>query len=113
MSKNYTDRFRNKEETGPDWRHLVKWEPNFTGLFDEMPPSEVFENLAEPYFHVPEGKRKVLYVLDWVPGEDLKSTKLLSGITGDLLINLVKAARGLYLKNEKAHVGWRATAFSA
>ena len=113
MSKNYTDRFRNKEETGPDWRHLVKWEPNFTGLFDEMPPSEVFENLAEPYFHVPEGKRKVLYVLDWVPGEDLKSTKLLSGITGDLLINLVKAARNLYLKNEKAHVGWRATSFSA
>ncbi len=114
MSNKYTDRFKDKKNAADsDWRRRVKWEPNLTGLFDEMPQSEVFENLSEPCFPVAEGTRKILFVMDWVPSEDLQAGKLLSGVTGDLFVNLMKATRDVYLKDSRPHFGWRVMTYSA
>lgn len=41
-------------------------------------------------------KKKVLFVLDYVPAEDLDSGKLLSGVTGDLLQNMLTYCRGTF-----------------
>lgn len=58
------------------------------------------------------GKKKVLFVLDHVPSEDLKSGKLLSGQTGDLLNVLVSTARRLYAKQAPSF-SWLAVTFNA
>ena len=113
MSK-FHNRFKNNDKPAvAEWRHKLKWAPNISGLFDEMPQSEVYENLSEPTFEVPKGTRKILFVLDWVPTEDLYNHKVMSGITGDLLINLIRVAKTVYLKGQSHHFGWRATTYSA
>lgn len=58
------------------------------------------------------GKRKVLFVLDHVPSEDLDSGKLLSGVTGDLLNSLITHTKKTYA-NQSASFSWCAITFNA
>lgn len=58
------------------------------------------------------GEQKVLFVLDYVPSEDLHSGKLLSGETGDLLESLVSTCRRFYGKG-KSKFSWMACNFNA
>ena len=58
------------------------------------------------------GKTKVLFVLDHMPSEDMKSGKLLSGVTGDLLNSLISATKKLYA-NTSASFSWLAVTFNA
>lgn len=75
-----------------------------------------FSKLAEDdynYIKLPyanEGKKKVLFVLDHVPTEDMESGKLLSGCTGDVLEAVVNATQRLYKCRTK--FSWLATAFN-
>lgn len=55
---------------------------------------ETYDYVKLPYEDA--GKTKVLFVLDHVPSEDLKSGRLLSGVTGDLLNALVRHTKRLY-----------------
>lgn len=58
------------------------------------------------------GAKKVLFVLDYMPSEDLESGKLLSGSTGDLLENVLKTSLAKFGKqNEKFE--WLAVTFNA
>lgn len=58
---------------------------------------ETYDYVRLPYEN--SGKTKVLFVLDHVPSEDLKSGRLLSGVTGDLLNSLIRATKKLYDAN--------------
>jgi DNA polymerase I-like protein with 3'-5' exonuclease and polymerase domains len=58
------------------------------------------------------GDKKVLFVLDVMPTEDLHSGKLLSGQTGDLLNVLVATTRRLYAKQAPSF-SWLAVTFNA
>ncbi len=58
------------------------------------------------------GKTKVLFVLDHMPSEDMKSGKLLSGVTGDLLNSLISATKKMYA-NTSASFSWLAVTFNA
>lgn len=58
------------------------------------------------------GGLKVLYVLDYMPKEDLESGTLLSGDTGMLLDNLMNTAQRLYLKKRVKH-SWLAMTYNA
>lgn len=58
------------------------------------------------------GKKKVMFVLDVMPSEDLESGKLLSGQTGDLLNVLVSTTRRLYAK-QASSFSWLAVSFNA
>lgn len=53
---------------------------------------ELYDYVKLPYVERGKSNPKVLFVLDWVPSEDLSSGKLLGGETGDLLANLLNAA---------------------
>lgn len=58
------------------------------------------------------GSKKVLFVLDAMPSEDLKSGKLLSGQTGDLLDVMIATTRRLYAKQAPSF-SWLAVSFNA
>ena len=58
------------------------------------------------------GNKKVMFVLDVMPSEDLENGKLLSGQTGDLLNNLLSTARRLYAKQAPSF-SWLAVTFNA
>lgn len=85
---------------------------DFTGSFAEV--EESYGHLGLPY-HAGKSKRKVLYVLDFVPTEDLRSGRLLSGQTGDLLNNILVIAKEIFLKNvaEVDDFSWLAMSFNA
>lgn len=93
--------------------------------FKGFDPTEIdsYQGLALPYFNAGEGSRKILFVLDWVPGEDLPDRKsrdnnqikgnLLSGHQAELLENVVnKVAERYYLK-KTVKFSWLAASFSA
>lgn len=58
------------------------------------------------------GQKKVLFVLDAMPTEDLQNGKLLSGQTGDLLSNILATTKRLYAK-QAAPFSWLAVSFNA
>lgn len=93
--------------------------------FKGFDPTEIesYQGLTLPYFNAGEGHRKILFVLDWVPGEDLPEKKkrdngkiegnLLSGHQAELLENLVnKIAERYYLK-KTVKFSWLAASYSA
>lgn len=69
---------------------------------------ESYEYVKLPY-HT-EGKKKVLFVLDVVPSEDLKSGKLLSGVTGDLLNSLL--THSAKMAKSRISFSWLACSFN-
>ena len=78
-----------------------------------------FADVADSYGYVKLPHRteantqKILFVLDFVPSEDLKSGKLLSGETGDILENLMIVAKDVYLKENYKPFSWLAVSFNA
>lgn len=58
------------------------------------------------------GDFKILFLLDFVPTEDLNNGKMLSGETGDLLANILNCAQTFYLK-KKVKYSWLACTFNA
>lgn len=78
-----------------------------------------FEDVADSYGYVKlphrteANTKKILFVLDFVPSEDLKSGRLLSGETGDILENLMIVAKDVFLKESYQPFSWLAVTFNA
>ena len=77
--------------------------------YGDFVPDDDYGYVRLPY--VEAGKKRVLFVLDWLPKEDLHSGKLLSGAQGDLLRTLVKHSAS-YSKKQFQH-SWAAISYSA
>lgn len=61
-----------------------------------------------------QGLGKILFVLDYMPTEDLRSGRLLSGATGQLFDNVIKVAEDYYNSdNLLSDYSWLAIAFNA
>jgi len=73
-----------------------------------------YRDIKLPYVEIPSAKRKILFVLDYLPTEDLKSGKLLNGATGDLLDVLEDLAKSLFLRKKNFEkFSWFACTFNA
>lgn len=88
------------------------FEYDFGGLTQQI---ESYSYMKLPYFvSNKEGASKILYVLDYVPQEDLRGSKLLSGVTGQLLSAVVDLAKSQFMRKEKvADPGWMCCTFNA
>lgn len=85
---------------------------NFPGSFADV--EELYTHLTLPYFTSKvEGAKKILFVLDFVPQEDLRVGRLLSKQTGDILENLMIVARDVFLKDMYKESSWLACSFNA
>jgi DNA polymerase I-like protein with 3'-5' exonuclease and polymerase domains/uracil-DNA glycosylase len=78
--------------------------------FDLSDYDDEYGYVRLPYSDV--GGKKILFVLDYMPTEDLASGRLLSGGTGDLLRNLLDCASEFFLK-KKVRFSWMACTFNA
>ncbi len=92
-------------------KKYTKFPYEFTGAFSKV--EESYVNLSLPYFATKESPRKILFVLDFVPSEDLRSGRLLSGQTGDILENLMIVAKDVFLKDAYKEFSWLAASFNA
>lgn len=71
-----------------------------------------YVRLAKSVVKKPKGK--ILFVLDYVPAEDLRSGRMLSGATGQLFDNVIKVAEQYYNSDhELADYSWLAVSFHA
>ncbi len=71
-----------------------------------------YVRLAKSVVKKPKGK--ILFVLDYVPAEDLRSGRMLSGATGQLFDNVIKVAEQYYNSDhELADYSWLAISFHA
>lgn len=61
----------------------------------ELDVDSTFDNIRLPKV-VRKGKKKILFVVDSMPSEDIRSGKLLSGATGKLLENMLQVAPQYY-----------------
>lgn len=61
----------------------------------ELEVDSTFDNIRLPKV-VRKGKKKILFVVDSMPSEDIRSGKLLSGATGKLLENMLQVAPQYY-----------------
>lgn len=74
---------------------------------------DTFEYVKLPYSNDGgSSASKVLFVLDYMPSEDLESGKLLSGVTGDLLGNLLQYTRKVFGKGSR-QINWMGVSFNA
>lgn len=74
---------------------------------------ESYGHLKLPSYNAGDKAKKILFVLDYVPQEDLKSGTLLGGHQGQLLSNIIrKVSEGVYLK-ESLRFSWLACTFNA
>ena len=74
---------------------------------------ESYGHLKLPSYNAGDKARKILFVLDYVPAEDLKSGSLLSGHQGQLLSNIVRqVSENVYLK-KSLRFSWLACTFNA
>jgi len=102
-----------KTETPPvvlgEWRDQLKY---FTPdrYFTKFHEADSFEHVESAETRIRRDNH-ILFVLDWLPGEDMKSCRLLSGQTGDLLATLIKVAKDLYA-DKKASFSWTAVSYS-
>lgn len=87
-----------------------KFEHQFPGSFAEVEDS--YQYIKLPYYAAPSGRR-ILFLLDYVPSEDLRSGRLLSGQTGDIFENLLALAKQLYLKDKHEDFSWISCTFNA
>lgn len=84
----------------------------------DFPFSSAFSGVkTESFAHVrlPYAKgnaHKILIVLDYMPTEDLRSGKLLSGVTGDTLNMLLKLSQQLFVRRT-VDPSWMACAYNA
>lgn len=87
-----------------------KFEHSFPGSFAEV--EDTYQYIKLPYHSSTSGP-KILFLLDYVPSEDLRSGRLLSGQTGDILENLLALVKQLYLKDKYEDFSWIACTFNA
>lgn len=74
---------------------------------------ESYSHVKLPSYNAGKGARKILFVLDYVPSEDLRSGKLLSGHQGQLLSNVIRrVSEQVYLK-KSVKFSWLACTFNA
>jgi len=86
---------------------LTTHEYKFGGSFSKIPN---YNYVKLPYEN--RTGKKILFVLDYMPSEDLKEGRLLSGETGRLLVNLIDGAFKLELK-KRVQFSWLACTFNA
>lgn len=82
----------------------------FSGSFENV--SDNYSYIKLPY-RAEANTKKILFVLDFVPQEDMRPGRLLSGETGDLLENLFVVAKDVYLKEKFEKFSWMACSFNA
>ena len=73
---------------------------------------EKYDFLKLPYQNVENAEQKILFVVDYVPSEDLGSGRLLSGASGALLRNVVAIAEQYWLLQDVKY-SWMAVNFNA
>lgn len=74
---------------------------------------ESYQHLKLPTYSTGGDHPKVLFVLDYVPTEDLRSGKLLSGVQGKLLQTIIRqVSERMYLKASKKF-SWLACSYNA
>lgn len=83
------------------------FEHKFGGSFATI---EDYSFVRIPYEN--NGGKKILFVLDWMPTDDMKEGRLLSGETGTLLMSLAKAAMSVELRKQ-VRFSWLACTFNA
>lgn len=83
------------------------FEYKFGGSFSSI---DDYSYVRLPYEN--NGGRKILFVLDYMPSEDLHEGRLLSGETGMLLESLLKATFSVELKKQ-VNFSWLACTFNA
>lgn len=74
---------------------------------------ETYQDIRMPTYNAGDGSQKVLFVLDYVPSEDLKSKRLLSGHQGELLEALIRRVTENYFLKRSVKFSWLATTFNA
>jgi DNA polymerase I-like protein with 3'-5' exonuclease and polymerase domains len=74
--------------------------------------TESYEHLRLPYGGKKDSSKRILFVLDYVPSEDLHSGALLSGDTGTLLFAMLKMAQTKWLKEDE-QFAWMACNWNA
>lgn len=90
----------------------TKFGYTFEGNFAKV--EETYVNIGLPYYTSPrKDARKILFVLDFVPSEDLRTGRLLSGQTGDILENILIVAKDVFLKDSYQEFSWCAASFNA
>ncbi len=74
---------------------------------------ESYQYVKLPTYNAGDKSLKVLFVLDYVPTEDLKTGRLLSGHQGQLLSSVIRrVSEGLYTRESK-RFSWLACTFNA
>lgn len=73
---------------------------------------ESYQKVRLPFYNGGSNTPKVLFVLDYMPTEDLRSSRLLSGETGALLFSLLDYTLNRELK-EDLEFSWMACTFNA
>lgn len=88
---------------------------NYTTFSHDFPPfhgiSHSYTDIQLPYKVSKKSDKKILFVLDYMPQEDIQSGRLLSGATGDVLAMLLE--RVSLLKHSKDDYSWLAVTFNA
>lgn len=76
--------------------------------------TDSYQDIKLPYINYDNAKRKILFVIDYIPSDDLKTRKLLHGSTGELLDALESAADTFFRKkHKKEKFSWLACSFNA
>lgn len=88
----------------------VAYSYEYSPKFHRQPDDFSFVQLAKS---TPKNsKGKILFVLDYVPSEDLRSGRMLSGATGQLFDSLFKVTRDFYhSEHELGDYSWLAVSF--
>lgn len=90
--------------------NYVSYEHEFSSAYSSN-QNYNYVNLAK---HRKKGAQKILLVLDYMPTEDLKTGRLLSGVTGQLLKNILKVSNNFYKEESKLNdFDWLAVTYNA
>jgi len=82
--------------------------------FDAMSEDiESYQHLKLPTYNAGDGHKKVLFVLDYVPTEDLRNGKLLSGAQGRLLSNVIHHVSEKTFLKKSHRFSWMAVSYNA
>jgi DNA polymerase I-like protein with 3'-5' exonuclease and polymerase domains/uracil-DNA glycosylase len=88
------------------------YQHQFSRQFQDV--SNNYQHVKLPYYASSKSDRKILFVLDYVPTDDLQSGKLLKGTTGELLDALEDLSYTAYgRKQKRQNFSWLACTFNA
>lgn len=93
----------------PKCNHVAysyEYSPKFHGQKDDFSYVQLAKSISK------NSKGKILFVLDYVPTEDLRSGRMLSGATGQLFDSLFKVTKDFYYsEHEIGDYSWLAVSF--